>query len=191
MSKVRFIKSAPSIDDCPDHGGKEVALVGRSNAGKSALINALAKQKALARVSQRPGKTEYLNIYQLEPDFYLVDTPGYGYASRGEAKRQEWSPMIAEYLQNRQHLKGVILVVDSAREWSPQEEDLVEWLSLNHRPVLLAVTKMDRLNQKEMAGVKRRFASLPGLVAIEFISAQKGVGIESLRRTVFENLLRS
>ncbi len=188
--KPHFIKSATKLHECPEHKVVEIAFVGRSNAGKSALINALAKQKNLARVSQKPGKTEWLNFYQLEENLIVVDTPGYGYASKGEEMKKEWTPMIANYLQKREELKGVILVMDAIRNWSDDESNLVDWMNQCERPVLLILTKTDRLKQSEMASAKKEFAAIDGLADHIFVSAHKGIGIDKVLRTVFEKLLR-
>lgn len=189
--KPQFIKSATKLHECPEHKAIEIALVGRSNAGKSALINALAKQKNLARVSQKPGKTEWLNFYQLEENLMLVDTPGYGYAAKGAEMRKSWTPMISSYLEKRKELKGVILVMDAIRNWSDDEGHLVDWMNQCGRPVLLILTKIDRLNQSERASAEKEFATIEGLKGYIFVSAHKGTGIDKVLRTVFEKLLRS
>lgn len=188
---ARFIKSAANFEGCPASALPEVGIVGRSNSGKSSLINALTKQKGLARVSQSPGKTELLNFFSVDNRYVLVDMPGYGYAARGHAAREAWGPMIEDYLQYRENLKGVILVVDVARDWSQQEGELVDWLAQFGVPVILAINKIDRLNQKEKASRRREYDAVTSVLDRVYTSAAKGLGVKDLERTIFEKLLRT
>lgn len=188
---AKFIKSATELTGCPASSLPEVGFVGRSNAGKSSIINALAKQKHLARVSQAPGKTDVLNFYEFDDKFMLVDMPGYGYASRGQQARDSWTPMIENYLQGRQQLKGVVLVMDVQRPWSEDEFNLVNWLREYDLPVILVLNKVDKLNQKEKAQKNREFASIDSVAAIVFTSADKKIGVDELNRAIFNNFFKS
>ena len=121
----------------------------------------------------------------------LVDMPGYGYAARGHAARDAWAPMIEGYLRDRENLKGVVMVMDVCRPWREDESNLVEWLLNFDRPVVLALNKVDKLNQKERAAKEREFAAMQDVSAVVYVSAYRRQGIDDLLRTVFEKLLRS
>lgn len=190
----KFIKSAIELSDCPELGLPEVGIVGRSNSGKSSIINALARQKKIARVSQTPGKTTLLNFYQMDDRYVLVDMPGYGYASRSHVERDAWTPMIESYLQNRKCLSGVVLIMDVKRAWSDDENHLIAWLSQFDIPVILVFNKIDKLNQKEMSAKKKEFSNLiskfAGVLEMIFTSAEKNTGVEDLSRAIFNSFLK-
>jgi len=188
---TKFIKSAADFANCPISDRPEVAIVGRSNAGKSSLINAWLGG-AYAKVSQTPGKTELLNFFLVNDEFVLVDMPGYGYAAKGKGKREAWIPLVETFLSERESLGGVILIVDAQRPWTDDENNLIEWLEHYGRPVIVALNKSDRLNQKERSAKQREMAALKKRVIREaiWVSALKKQGIEELKRSVFENFLR-
>jgi len=188
--KAQFIKSAAQADQAPDTGMPEIAIVGRSNAGKSSLVNAWCKRKQLAFVSQKPGHTQLLNFYNIDDHFVLVDLPGYGFARRGQQVKEAWGPAIETYLADREPLAGVILIHDVARDWSGDEENLVQWLAGHGRPILLVLNKIDKLNQKAMAARRKAFALPAQRWPTVFVSATSRAGIEDFHRSVFENLLR-
>jgi GTP-binding protein len=121
---VRFLKSASRLSEGPQGFVPEVALAGRSNSGKSSLINALSKNSKMAKVSSTPGKTILLNFFEVEGLFRLVDMPGYGYAQRSKADRTTWASMVEGYLAARGQLCGVVLVMDGRRVWAKEEEQL-------------------------------------------------------------------
>lgn len=146
--KVRFLKSAVDPRDYPLHKKKEVAFMGRSNAGKSSLINNLASQK-IAKVSQTPGKTRLLNFFEFV-SYVLVDMPGYGYASRSGSEMAEWQPMIESYLADQDCLAGLVLVMDVRRKWTKEETMLVRFCYNYGRPVALALTKTDKCKKNEI-----------------------------------------
>jgi len=118
---IQFIKSAVLAKDYPNHNMAEVAIAGRSNAGKSSFINGLAKSK-IAKVSSTPGKTRLLNFFNMEDSYVLTDMPGYGFAARSGNELREWQQMIETYLTTRENLKGLILVMDIRRSWTNDEE---------------------------------------------------------------------
>lgn len=191
LMSSQFIKSAADQGGYPVSRLPELAIVGRSNAGKSSFINAIAKRKSLARVSSTPGKTDLLNFYEIDAKFMLVDMPGYGYAARSEVERKKWSPMIETYLQTRENLRGVALIFDINRPWSQDEASLVDWLDDQGVKVILVLNKVDKLNQKELNSKKREFAEIPGVIDTIFTSAAKGQGIDTFIRSVFENMFRA
>lgn len=187
----KFIKSAITTEDWPDSTMIEVGIVGRSNAGKSTIINVIAGHKGLARTSSSPGKTDILNFFEIDKKFVLVDMPGYGYAARGQTARDSWTPMIENYLKNRTNLKGVILVMDIQRDWSEDEINLVNWVAQNDLKVILALNKMDKLNQKELAARKKEFKNIHSVDDIVITSTKHKETIELLLRSVFDNILRT
>ncbi|MFN3455931.1 MAG: ribosome biogenesis GTP-binding protein YihA/YsxC, partial [Pseudobdellovibrio sp.] len=148
-NKVIFIKSGFLPKDYPEHNKKEVAFVGRSNAGKSSLINALAGEK-IAHVSQTPGKTRLLNFFSYGESYVLVDMPGYGFAARSGSEVEEWQKVIETYLARRENLAGLVLVMDVRRDWDDNEKMLYDFSHRIGLPLLVALTKIDRLNKKEL-----------------------------------------
>ena len=144
---VRFLKSAFLARDYPVGDLPEIAFVGRSNAGKSSLINMLFGQK-LAKISNTPGKTTILNFFEAD-EFRFVDMPGYGYAARGRSQVDSWKPMIETYMKSRECLVGIVLVMDSRRDWQEEEATLVDWFESQNLPFVVALSKTDKLNRKE------------------------------------------
>ena len=143
MASTKFVKSAVQWDQFPAKQLPEVAIVGRSNSGKSSYINALARQN-LAKVSQKPGKTRLLNIFDYASHCYLVDMPGYGFASRSMSERKQWEKMIESYLLESERLVGMILLVDIRRKWTDDEDLLYQFCLSQELPMLVALTKADK-----------------------------------------------
>ena len=127
----------------------EIAFLGRSNVGKSSLINAVCGQKKLAFTSNTPGRTQSINFYLIERRFYFVDLPGYGYAKVPRAMMDEWAQLIERYLQERKTLQLSFLILDARRGWMEKDLDLKHWLEANNRPYRVVVSKIDKLNQSE------------------------------------------
>jgi GTP-binding protein len=154
---AEFVKSCDRPDQFPQDRLPAVAFIGRSNVGKSSLINSLLRRKGLARVSRTPGKTQLINIFLVTTDdprirkFYAVDLPGYGYAKVSKTVRAGWQPMIEQYLTGHEDLRGVMLLVDS-RGTERQDAEAVAWLIRSGIPVLLVATKSDKLTRNERAG---------------------------------------
>lgn len=133
----------------PKTGLPEIAFAGKSNVGKSSLINALLRRKALARTSSQPGKTQTINFYNVEDSLYFVDLPGYGYARVSRSERERWAKMIDDYLHTRQTLLQVILLVDGRHEPSANDVQMMEWIrSFGYQPLVIA-TKMDKLGKQQ------------------------------------------
>lgn len=141
-----FIKSASHWKDCPPADKPEYAFIGRSNVGKSSLINMIAEKKALAKTSGTPGKTQLINTFLMEESWYLADLPGYGYAKVSKSKRGEFSKMITNYLLNRKNLVNIFVLIDTRH--TPQKIDLefMEWLGGHQLPFSLVFTKIDKLS---------------------------------------------
>jgi len=144
-----FALSASGPEQFPRQEYPEIAFLGRSNVGKSSLINALLGQKGLAYTSNKPGCTQAINFYRVDNSYYFVDLPGYGYARVSKDRTLEWKKLIESYLLERQVLELSILVLDARRGWMETDLDLKRWLEVHHRPWLVVATKMDKLNQSE------------------------------------------
>ncbi|WAA10229.1 ribosome biogenesis GTP-binding protein YihA/YsxC [Fervidibacillus albus] len=145
VKDAQFIISAVSNAQYPDGNLPEIALAGRSNVGKSSFINTLIGRKSLARTSSKPGKTQTLNFYLINEQFYFVDVPGYGYAKVSKKQRESWGKMIEKYLMERPQLKGVVIIVDLRHP--PTEDDRLMYDFLKHYqiPVLIIATKADKI----------------------------------------------
>ena len=147
---ARFIMSAARPEQFPPEAEPEVAFLGRSNVGKSTLLNALVESGGLAFVSSRPGCTQLINFYQVDGGFRFVDLPGYGYAKVPKEITSEWKALIEAYLTERQSLQLAVLLLDARRGWMEKDVELREWLESQHRPYVVVVTKIDKLkSQKE------------------------------------------
>jgi GTP-binding protein len=187
MTKIsaRFVTSAAQPSDFPPPSLPEVAVVGRSNVGKSSLINALVGQPGLARTSRTPGRTRLVNWFAIQDRFHLVDLPGYGYAEVSQATRESWRPLIERYLAERTSLAGVLLLIDIRRGVLAEELDFVPWLAERALPIAVALTKADKLAKHkrvlEVARAKQALALRREPLAV---SATSHEGIEALWRAV-------
>jgi len=145
-----FLLSASGPEQFPKEAYPEIAFLGRSNVGKSSLINALAGQKGLAFTSNKPGCTQAINFYRVGGEYHFADLPGYGYARVAEYRRLEWKKLIESYLLERQALDLCIVVLDARRGWMASDLDLRRWLEIHRKPYLVVATKMDKMrNQSE------------------------------------------
>jgi GTP-binding protein len=161
----------------PKNTKVEVAFAGKSNVGKSSMINALMNRKALARTSSQPGKTQTINFYNVNDEVYLVDLPGYGYAKVSQAEKEKWGKLIENYLHKSPMLKAVFLLIDIRHEPSANDKMMYEWIVSNgFQPVIIA-TKLDKLKrsqvQKHVKMVKTGLEVLPGTVVIPFSAETK------------------
>jgi GTP-binding protein len=161
----------------PKTGFPEVALAGRSNVGKSSLINTLTNRKALARISSTHGKTRTINFYNINDSLYLVDLPGYGYASVSKVEKQKWGIMIEKYLQGRNELKLVIQLIDSRHEPTADDKLMFEWLRATGLPAVIILTKIDKLSKNELykntAAIKRSLNLGEGDKLVPFSSVSR------------------
>lgn len=147
VHNVEMVMSAVSASQYPTDGKPEIALVGRSNVGKSSLTNTLIQRKNFARTSSQPGKTQTLNFYDVEDKLYFVDVPGYGYAKVSKAQREAFGVMIEEYITSRKQLRGVISLVDARHEPSEDDISMYEWLHYYNIPILVVATKSDKISR--------------------------------------------
>ena len=149
LKSAEFIKSAVESSHYPVYNHPEIAFAGRSNVGKSSLINTLVNRKRLVKTSSTPGRTQLINFFIINDTFGFVDLPGYGYAKVPEAVRKTWGPMIETYLSTRDNLKGVVLLMDIRRTPDEKDFDLINWLTRFDIPVVLVLTKADKLSKSK------------------------------------------
>ena len=186
ITSAEFIKSAFERSHWVEDGLPEIAFLGRSNVGKSSLLNSLLVRRGLARTSNTPGRTQSINFFLINEAFYFVDLPGYGYAKVSKTMRAEWGKMAENYLQQREELVLSVQLVDSRHEPSAQDLDLNEWLIHHEKPHLVAATKSDKLTANKLQkSVKEIRKQLPQSRVIPF-SAVKGHGREEIWAAINE-----
>lgn len=183
VNQSEFIISAVRPEQYPEDGLPEIALAGRSNVGKSSLINRLINRKNLARTSSTPGKTQQLNYYKINQDLYFVDFPGYGYAKVSKEQRFAWGKMMEKYLLGREELKLVMQMVDMRHEPSKDDKMMNEWLRHHGLPLVVVATKMDKIPKtrraKHIKVIKEALDLRPGDLFVPF-SSEEGLGKEEL-----------
>ena len=195
LHRASFYQSASKVSQLPAPRGHEVCFVGRSNAGKSSAINVLTNQKRLAYSSKTPGRTRLINMFgipdPLDPDHplgYLVDLPGYGYASVAQDEQQEWGKELGNYLIKRPSLAGVVLLIDIRRGITKHDIGLVDWIAQAKRPVLILLTKADKLpygqRQKAIAKLRKDVANQLGHVETIAFSATSRLGLEEANEKI-------
>ena len=182
---THFVTSAPDIRHLPVDSGVEVAFAGRSNAGKSSALNTLTNQKSLARTSKTPGRTQLINLFQVADGYRLVDLPGYGYAEVPEEMKLKWQRALAEYLQKRDSLKGLVILMDIRHPMKDLDQQMVQWAVNSHIPVLVLLTKADKLasgaRKKQLNLVREHSPSFEGDVQVEMFSSLKTFGVDKLK----------
>jgi GTP-binding protein len=187
---IQFIKSAVLPKDYPIHKMAEVAIAGRSNAGKSSFINALTRNK-VAKVSSTPGKTTLLNFFNMEDSYVLVDMPGYGFAARSNDEISQWHQMIEAYLMGRENLVGLVIIMDIRRDWTADEELLKRFSDERGFPLAVVLTKADKLSRNQMMSAVMKVKKVSGLSAVFAVSSLKKTGQDEVERYMFENWVKS
>ncbi len=184
ITSARFIASLSDIRQLPTDGLPEVALVGRSNVGKSSLINKICNKKNLAFVSSTPGKTQTINFFLINESFYIVDLPGYGYAKVPEHVKAGWSKLIENYLSGREQLKLVLHIVDARHEPTELDKMMAGWLDYFKIPYVIVITKIDKIARskvaRQMEMIKSAFGKLKYCQQFITFSAITGVGKNEL-----------
>ena len=188
FDSARFVASAHEPHELPPDGGAEVAFAGRSNAGKSSAINALTKRKKLAFVSKTPGRTQTINFFDCGGNRRLVDLPGYGYATVSKQEREHWGMLISTYLTQRASLHGLVMIVDSRHPLPPLDQQLLGWYTPTNQPVLVLLTKADKLTRQESIKSLREAQALlaaryPNAIA-QLFSAVEGTGVKSAQGVI-------
>jgi GTP-binding protein len=182
--QVQFMLSVAAPAQFPPDHGWEIAIAGRSNAGKSTAINSILGRHNLARVSKTPGRTQLLNYFELAPGKRLVDLPGYGHAVAPAEVRARWAPMI-EGLRHRESFRALLLVVDSRRGLKEEDFGLLDWADLPGDSVRILLSKADQLTQSaRMAALKVAEKQADGRATVQMFSALKGLGLEEARRAM-------
>lgn len=187
-----FEQSAPSIRECPPESGAEVAFAGRSNAGKSSAINALTQNSKLARTSKTPGRTQLINFFRVGEEQKLVDLPGYGYAKVARSMKEQWQANLSEYLQKRECLRGLILLMDIRHPMQEFDTMMINWAVEIDMPVHILLTKADKLKrgpaQNTLFAVNNQMkeAGVEDLVTAQCFSSLKRDGVEALKAKLTE-----
>jgi GTP-binding protein len=185
---ARFLTAATRIEQAPEDQGREVVFAGRSNAGKSSAINALCHQKALARTSKTPGRTQQLIFFALDEERRLVDLPGYGYARVSESIKLQWQAHMADFLERRQSITGLVIVMDIRHPLADYDRQILAWGLRGRLPVLLLLTKADKLGrgaarsaQHAVERAARAQSGPDSVVQALVFSAEEKTGVESVQ----------
>ena len=185
-TKAKFFTSAPDIRHLKNDTGIEVAFAGRSNAGKSSALNTLTRQKNLARTSKTPGRTQLINVFELEEDLRLVDLPGYGFAKVPVAMKKKWQASLGEYLQKRKSLKGLVVLMDIRHPFKDLDQDLIHWAVDSNIPVLALLTKADKLKSGKRKATllmaQEAAMAFMGDVTVQTFSSLNKHGLPELER---------
>ena len=176
-----FIKSTPSVKERPLDQFPEVLIVGKSNVGKSSLINSLCQRKALAFTSSKPVHTRLLNYYNIDNKFFLVDAPGYGYAKGGIDLDRLFGEMMEGYFTDNPYLKLVLLLIDSRREFSENDLEILDYLKDNQIPYFIVITKTDKINQKGRSALNKRLKELEVNENVYYTSSLEPRSLEKLK----------
>jgi GTP-binding protein len=179
LQQARYAVSAAALSQLPASQA-EVAFAGRSNSGKSSALNTLARHNRLAFVSKTPGRTQLINFFVLEPEVYLVDLPGYGYAKVPPELRARWEKVLSSYLQSREALRGMVLIMDARHPLTPLDWQMLEWFAPTGKPVHILLTKSDKLSRsaaiKTLTAVKKSLVEWPW-VSVQLFSSLKKQGM--------------
>ena len=188
FSLATFYTTVNHIKDLPMHGGKEVAFVGRSNAGKSSAINTLANHVRLAYTSKTPGRTQHLNYFSLGKDSYIVDLPGYGYAKVPPEAKRHWEALLSTYLQKREELAGLIVIMDVRRPLLELDETMLDWFATTGKPIHILLTKSDKLSRQQstvtLMKVKAYLAENYPQCSVQLFSSLKKQGVEQAEAVI-------
>ena len=178
IKSAEFIKSAEKPSQYPPAHPPEIAFAGRSNVGKSSLINKLLNRRNLVKTSSTPGRTQLINFFSINEHFSFVDLPGYGYAKVPAGIQKRWGPMVETYLSSRKTLRGVVLVLDIRRIPRAEERDLIDWLKYHRILSVMVLTKADKLSKSKQIKQKQEIARTLNVSASDllFFSAKTGLG---------------
>lgn len=188
LNKAHFVHAAHKLKDLPENSLPEIAFAGRSNAGKSSALNQIVNQKKLAYTSKTPGRTQQINFFEVDPYGYLVDLPGYGYADVPLTVRQHWDRVLGAYINDRQSLAGLVLIMDVRHPLKPVDWQLLdEWLP-SGRQIHVLLTKSDKLSKREadkaLADTRNELSKLPVPVTVQLFSSLNKQGVEEARKVI-------
>lgn len=191
LQHAEFVKSAARQADFPRDGLPEIVMAGRSNVGKSSVINRVLNRKNLAKVGNAPGKTTQVNYFRIDGRIYLVDLPGYGYAKVSQAERDRWGRLMDDYFAAPERITLGILVVDARHEPTRDDRTMADWFKAADRPYVVVANKLDKLKKSEIEGNLSRIREtleLEDAVPVIPFSAEKGTGRDELIRRMLESL---
>lgn len=184
FQKTYFVKSAAKLSQLPADQGQEIAFVGRSNSGKSTALNRLVQQKTLARTSKTPGRTQLINVFEVQPGYRLIDLPGYGFAKVSASQQRYWGELVGNYLNERRSLQGLVMLMDCRHPMMENDCQLLEWNDQAQIPCHIVLTKADKLKygarQKALQHVQTICEPEPHL-SVQLFSALKNQGIDELQ----------
>lgn len=182
---THFITSAPDIRHMPEDEGIEIAFAGRSNAGKSSALNRLTNQRNLAKTSKTPGRTQLINLFKVQEYCHIVDLPGYGFAQVPLEMKKKWQKSLGEYLQKRQCLKGLVVLMDIRHPMKDLDQQLIFWAIECNIPVQVLLTKADKLKsgarKAQLLKIREASMAFGGDVSVDLFSSLKGIGVDQLR----------
>lgn len=186
FAHAQFVMSCASLDQCPRDGQSELAFAGRSNSGKSSALNALCNQKALARVSKTPGRTQLINLFELpHATGRMVDLPGYGYAQVPEKLRKDWARMVGRFVEQRPNLQGIVLIMDCRHPLTDFDRQMLAWIQLGQRRCHVLLTKADKLGfgaaKTTLLTVRKKISEMGIEVGAQLFSSLSGQGVEEAR----------
>jgi GTP-binding protein len=188
FSQAAFYTTVNHLRDLPRHGGREVAFVGRSNAGKSSAINTLANHTRLAFTSKTPGRTQHLNYFSLGDNHYLVDLPGYGYAKVPPDVQAHWEHLLGQYLQTREELAGLVVIMDARHPLTDRDLGMLDWFAPTNKPVHILLTKSDKLSRQQatltLNRVKSYLADHFPHCSAQLFSSLKKLGMEEAEAVI-------
>jgi len=188
FSQAAFYTTVNHLRDLPQHGGREVAFVGRSNAGKSSAINTLANHTRLAFTSKTPGRTQHLNYFSLGNGNFLVDLPGYGYAKVPPDVQKHWEELLGQYLQTRKALCGLVIIMDARHPLTPLDEQMLDWIAPTGLPVHILLTKSDKLSRQQATQMLMHVRSYLGehfpFCTVQLFSSLKKIGTDEAEAVI-------
>jgi GTP-binding protein len=188
FSRAAFFTTVNHMRDLPLHGGREVAFAGRSNAGKSSAINTLANHVRLAYTSKTPGRTQHLNYFDLGDNRFLVDLPGYGYAKVPPDVQAHWEELLSMYLQTREALCGLVVIMDSRHPLTPLDEQMLDWFAPTGKPVHVLLTKSDKLSRQQatltLNRVKSYLEEHYPFCSVQLFSSLKKIGMDEAEAVI-------
>lgn len=183
--QAQFAISAETLAQCPEDSGIEVAFAGRSNAGKSSALNCLTDNKKLARTSKTPGRTQLINFFNVAEQCRLVDLPGYGYAKVAESMRLKWQQHLNEYLQKRESLHGLVLLMDIRHPLQPYDHMVIDWANASELPLHILLTKADKLKPNAARNIafklKKDISAMGKDITVQTFSSLKKQGLSELQ----------
>ncbi len=187
LENINFIKSANQVSQFPEDSGREIAFVGRSNAGKSTALNAIFRRKNIAKTSKTPGRTQLVNFFSVDDDCRVVDLPGYGFAAVSKKKRKQWDELISDYFRTRNALKGVFLIIDSRRMITQLDHLFLEFYLPLGKSLHVVLTKADKLKKMEqIEALRSTETSLGNVATIQLFSGTKQDGVTVAKQRLSE-----